>query len=165
MRPLVAVILASLWIGAAVLLAASVAPAAFATIPSHAVAGALVGKVLSPLFLSGFIGAAVLTITGARDANRDQNRGAGHRRLSHLTAPVVWGLACGVSQFILAPRIHAIQVAIGGPVDALAAGDGRRVAFGQLHATILGVYVLAIIAAAAIVTTSAAAARSRLSHT
>src|ERR1700722_6705214 len=160
MRPLVAVILASLWIGAAVLLAASVAPAAFATIPSHAVAGVLVGKVLSPLFLSGFIGALVLTITGVQDANRDR-----HRRLSHLTAPVVWGLACGVSQFILAPRIHAIQVAIGGPVDALAADDGRRVAFGQLHATILGVYVLAIIAAAAIVTTSAAAARMRLSHT
>jgi uncharacterized membrane protein len=160
MRPLVAVILASLWIGAAVLLAASVAPAAFATIPSHAVAGALVGKVLSPLFLSGFIGAVVLTITGVQDATRGQ-----HRRLSHLTAPVVWGLACGVSQFILAPRIHAIQVAIGGPVDALAADDGRRVAFGQLHATILGVYVLAIIAAAAIVTTSGAAARSRLSHT
>jgi hypothetical protein len=50
-------------------------------------------------------------------------------------------------------------------VDALAADDGRRLAFGRLHATILGVYVLAIIAAAAIVMTSVSAARSRLSHT
>jgi len=157
MRPFVAVILASLWIGAALLLAASMAPAAFATIPSHAVAGAVVGRVLSPLFLTGFIGAVFLTAAGVQDS-------VPGRRMP-VAAPVVWGLACGVSQFILAPRIHALQVAIGGPVDALAADDGRRLAFGRLHATILGVYVLAIIAAAAIVMTSVSAARSRLSHT
>jgi Domain of unknown function (DUF4149) len=157
MRPFVAVILASLWIGAALLLAASVAPAAFATIPSHAVAGAVVGRVLSPLFLSGFIAAVILTAAGARDSVSG--------RRTAVAAPVVWGLACAVSQFILAPRIHALQVAIGGPVDALAADDGRRLAFGRLHATILGVYMLAIIAAAAIVVSSVSAARSRLSHT
>jgi hypothetical protein len=157
MRPFVAVILASLWIGAALLLAASVAPAAFATIPSHAVAGAVVGRVLSPLFLSGFIGAVFLTAAGVQDSVPG--------RRTPVAAPVVWGLSCGVSQFILTPRIHALQVAIGGPVDALAADDGRRLAFGRLHATILGVYVLAIIAAAAIVMTSVSAARSRLSHT
>jgi hypothetical protein len=157
MRPLGAVILASLWIGAAVLVAASVAPAAFATIPSHAVAGAVVGRVLSPLFLSGFLGGVVLTAAAVQER--------GSARGLHLIAPVVWGLACGVSQFVLAPRIHALQAAIGGPVDALAASDARRVEFGQLHGTILGVYVLAIIAAAAIITTSAFAARSRLSHT
>jgi hypothetical protein len=156
MRPFLGVILASLWIGAALLLAASVAPAAFATIPSHAVAGAVVGRVLSPLFLSGLIGAVILTAAGVQDSV------PGQRML--VAASLVWGLACGVSQFILAPRIHALQVAIGSPVDALAADDGRRLAFGRLHATILGVYVLAIIAAAAIVMTSVSAARSRLSH-
>ena len=157
MRALVAVVFASLWIGAALLLIASVAPAAFATIPSHVVAGALVGRVLSPVFLTGFAGGVVLTAAAA------QERPSPGRRAQVLAA-VAWGLTCGVSQFILAPRISAIQDAIGGPVSALAADDARRMAFGRLHGTILGVYMLAIMSAAAIVMLAAPALRARHSH-
>lgn len=157
MRPLAAVVVASLWIGAALLLMASVAPAAFATIPSRAVAGALVGRVLSPVFLTGFAGGVILTAVAA------QERPSPGRRAQVLAA-VAWCLTCGVSQFILAPRIRAIQDAIGGPVGALATDDPRRVAFGRLHGTILGVYMLAIISAAAIVMLAAPALRARHSH-
>ncbi len=157
MRPLAAVVVASLWIGAALLLMASVAPAAFATISSRAEAGALVGRVLSPVFLTGFAGGAVLTVVAA------QERPSPGRRAQVLAA-VAWGLTCGVSQFILAPRIRAIQDAIGGPVGALAADDPRRMAFGRLHGTILGVYMLAIISAAAVVMLAAPVLRARNSH-
>jgi|SRR5579863_2579986 hypothetical protein len=157
MRPLAAVVLASLWIGAALLLIASVAPAAFATIPSHAVAGALVGRVLSPVFLTGLAGGVVLTVVAA------QERPSPGRRAQVLAA-VAWGLTCGVSQFIVAPRIRAIQDAIGGPVGALAPDDARRVAFGRLHGTILGIYVLALISAAAVVMLAVPVLTARNSH-
>lgn len=156
MRPLVAVVLASLWIGAALLLIASVAPAAFATVPSHA-AGVLVGRVLSPVFLTGCAGGVVLAAVAAQER-------PSQRRRAQVLAAVAWGLTCGVSQFILVPRIRAIQDAIGGPVGALAPDDARRMAFGRLHGTILGIYVLALISAAAVVMLAAPALHARDSH-
>ncbi len=157
MRPSLAVVVASLWTGAALLLIASVAPAAFATIPSPAVAGALVGRVLSPLLLTGFAGGIVLTAVAAQEHPSPGRR-------AQVLAAAAWGLTCGVSQFILAPRIRAIREAIGGPVGALAADDARRMAFGRLHATILVVYVLAIISAAAVVMLAAPVLRASNSH-
>ena len=56
------------------------------------------------------------------------------------TRPPVWpagrsrtGAACAVAQFGIAPRIEALRLAIGGPVDALDASDPRRMAFGRMH--------------------------------
>lgn len=157
MRPLAAVVVASVWIGAALLLMASVAPAAFATIPSRAVAGALVGRILSPVFLTGFAGGALLAAVAAQEPPSPGRR-------AQVLAAVAWGVTCGAAQFILAPRIRAIQDAIGGPVSALAADDPRRMVFGRLHGTILGIYMLAIISAAAVVMLAAPALRARHSH-
>jgi hypothetical protein len=157
MRALVAVVVASLWMGAALLLIASVAPSAFATLPSPALAGALVGRILSPVFLTGLAGGIVLTALAAQESPSPGRR-------AQVLAAVAWGLTCGVSQFILAPRIRAIQDAIGGPVSALAADDPRRMAFGRLHGTILGVFMLAIISAAAVVMLAAPALRARTPH-
>jgi Domain of unknown function (DUF4149) len=157
MRALVAVVVASLWMGAALLLIASVAPAAFATIPSQTVAGVLVGRVLSPVFLTGFAGGVALTVAAVQESPSPGRR-------AQVLAAVAWGLTCGVSQFVLAPRIRAIQDAIGGPISGLAADDARRMAFGRLHGTIFGVYLLAILSAAAIVMLAALALRARTSH-
>ena len=41
------------WLGATIIVGAVVAPAAFAVLPSRTLAGALVGRVLPPLFWSG----------------------------------------------------------------------------------------------------------------
>jgi len=53
----VAFILLSAWLGAGVLFATVVAPAAFAVLPSRALAGALVGRVLPVIFVSGIVAA------------------------------------------------------------------------------------------------------------
>jgi hypothetical protein len=49
-------------------------------------------------------------------------------------------------------------------VGALAADDARRMAFGRLHATILVVYLLAILSAAAVVMLAVPVLRVRNSH-
>ena len=114
------------WLGAALITAAAVAPAAFEVLPSSPLAGTVVGRVLSPLFVAGIVagvGVAVLT--------RPPWAG-GSFRATFVAASVV-ASACGIAQFFLTPRLDRLRAEIGGPVDALAAGDPRRVAFGMLH--------------------------------
>jgi len=47
--------LVAAWLGAAVLVAAVVAPAAFRVLPTRSLAGAVVGQVLPVIFASGFL--------------------------------------------------------------------------------------------------------------
>ncbi|MFI5231557.1 MAG: DUF4149 domain-containing protein [Gemmatimonadales bacterium] len=117
----------AVWIGAAVMTAGVVAPSAFAVLPSGAMAGALVGRVLGALFAAGIVvGVAVAVMLAA------PSRAAGPSRKAFISALVV-AAGCGFAQFVVTPKLDRLRVRIGGPVDALAANDPRRVAFGLLH--------------------------------
>ena len=61
----ISVVALSAWLGAAVLVAAVVAPAAFAVLPTRTLAGALVGRVLPVLFYSGAVVGVVAALLGA----------------------------------------------------------------------------------------------------
>jgi hypothetical protein len=114
------------WIGAALFTVAVVTPGAFAVLPTRTMAGTLVGRVLPALFVAGVvIGLAVAVMAGNPWVRGPSRRAA-------LTALVTAG-ACGIAQFGITPRLDRLRAEIGGPVDALAAADPRRVAFGLLH--------------------------------
>jgi hypothetical protein len=110
-------------LGAAILVAAVVAPAAFAVLPSRTLAGALVGRVLPALFWSGMLVGLVVAALAARLPSPAWRVGGG----------LTLAAACAAAQLVIAPRIEAIRASIGGPVDALDALDPRRQAFGRLH--------------------------------
>lgn len=142
MRALASYLLAA-WLGAALLFAAVVAPAAFAVLPTRTLAGAIVGRVLPVLFVSG-IAVGVVTVVAARLGAA----GAGGGRFPALCAVLgaVVIAACLAAQFVVAPRIAAVRAQIGPSVEALPAADERRAAFGRLHAlsvAALGVAMLA----------------------
>ena len=138
------------WMGAALLVAAVVAPAAFAVLPSRTLAGALVGRVLPVLFWSGMlVGLAAAALTWSFPGR--------HARAASALAMV---LACAIAQLVITPRIERIRAAVGGPMDALPIGDERRVAFGRLHGvsvSLLGVAAIAALVAAFLVFRSVAA--------
>ena len=116
--------LLALWVGAAALVAAVVAPAAFAVLPTRALAGALVGRVLPTVFVTGILvglGAALLA------------RGGGPFARARIALPLVAAGACLVAQFVITPRIHRLRAEIGPNIEALDATDPRRVQFGRLH--------------------------------
>ncbi|HEY2065819.1 MAG TPA: DUF4149 domain-containing protein [Gemmatimonadaceae bacterium] len=140
MLPAVAsIILLAAWLGAAVLVAGVVAPAAFAVLPSRAMAGALVGRVLPVLFWSGMvvgIGVIVATWNVAPRGGR-------------IGAVVVLIVSCAAAQLVVAPRIARLRERIGGSIDALDAADPMRLAFGRLHG--VSVAALGVGAAAALV--------------
>lgn len=115
------------WLGAALLAAVVVAPAAFAVLPTRTLAGALVGRVLPALFVAGIVVgalAATRALRGGDDAPFARRRGG---------AALVLALACTAAQLVVAPRIERVRSSVTGPMDALATDDPRRASFGRLH--------------------------------
>lgn len=130
------------WLGASVLLAAVVAPAAFAVLPSRTLAGALVGRVLPVLFIAGIVvGLVGLALDRSTDGRLPRVR---------RVALVVAAVACAAAQFGVAPRIERVRGDIAGPVEELSADDPRRATFGKLHAESVALLGLAMIAAASV---------------
>ena len=124
MRALASVVLAAIWGGAALIVVTTVAPAAFRVLPTRSLAGALVGQILPVLFVSGLaFGTMILSLTP---------RGAPHGVLRRIGA-IGTIVGCAVAQLVIGPKIAALRERIGPSVEALAATDPLRVAFGKLH--------------------------------
>jgi hypothetical protein len=130
----------SLWVGAAAFLALAVAPALFAVLPTRTLAGTVVGRILPPIFYSGMVAGAI--VLGLQVMER---RGWSWR--GREIAGVVIVASCAIAQFLIAPKIARLREEIGGPLEALAATDWRRAAFGRLHGISVAWLGLAMIAA------------------
>jgi MFS family permease len=136
--PVTETVLLAVWIGAALLFALVVAPAAFAVLPTRTLAGALVGRVLPAIFYAGVVIGSVIVILDVIGRSGSWGRTA---------AGAVSALACAVAQLVVGTRIDRLRAAIGGPLDALALDDPRRIAFGKLHAISVGWLGVAVVAA------------------
>ena len=132
-------VLLSAWLGAAVLVATVVAPAAFAVLPSRTLAGALVGRVLPVIFIAGL----VVALASLWLDSGDLGRAIRVRRAMLIVAAV----SCAAAQFAVGPRIARVRKEIAGPVEQLPPDDPRRVAFGRLHAASVAWLGLAMITA------------------
>jgi hypothetical protein len=131
------------WLGAALLFAVAVAPASFQVLPTRALAGALVGRVLPPLQVAGMVVAVIsLLLTWSIGGNVLQ-------RASLIAVAVL----SAVAQFLIDPRIERIRERAADRFDALAPTDPIRATFGRLHAAsvaCLGAAMLASVVAIAI---------------
>lgn len=110
----------SVWIGVAVFIAAVLAPAAFAVLPTRALAGAIVGEVLPVLFIGGIVVGGVVAAVWAR----------------RTRAAAIGGfllLAGSARALTIEHRLHALLVSLGAPIDSIATSDPRRIAFGRMH--------------------------------
>ena len=135
-RAVATIVIVSAWLGAAVLLATTVAPAAFAALPGRALAGDVVGGVLPVVFLAGIVVGLVAAALAW---------GTGWAR--PLLGAAVAG-AAGAAQFVVAPRIAVLRGEMGGVVDAVAQDDPRRALFGQLHGVSVALLGAAMLVAA-----------------
>ena len=134
------------WLGAAFFFSAAVAPALFAVLPSRALAGDVVGRLLPPIFYSGIVVGLFVMATQWRANDGWSWRG-------REAAAFITVLSCSIAQLFIAPRIQRVRAEIPGPIEVLATDDPRRVAFGRLHGASvawLGVAMLAALVAAVI---------------
>jgi hypothetical protein len=145
-------LLIALWLGGAVFFSFVVAPSAFAVLPTHELAGALVTRTIAVVNVGGFVISLLLLATAfvGRVSNA-RRRG----RLVEIASLAVVAIACGVGQWIVSARMLALRAAMGQPIDRVALDDPSRVAFNDLHgysvalmcaAMIAGVVVLLAIA-------------------
>ncbi|HYD53388.1 MAG TPA: DUF4149 domain-containing protein [Gemmatimonadaceae bacterium] len=142
--------LLALWLGAAVLFAMVVAPAAFAVLPTRGLAGELVGRVLPVVFWAGMAVGLLCAALEWRATPPSRAR---------LVGSLLVAVACALSHLVVGGRIERLRAQIGGAVDALALDDARRVLFGRLHAvSVLGLG-LAMLAGLVVLVLAARAAR------
>ncbi|HSJ63905.1 MAG TPA: DUF4149 domain-containing protein [Gemmatimonadaceae bacterium] len=121
------VALVAAWLGAVLFFGLAVAPSVFAVLARQADAGALVGRLLPILFISGFVVGVMLLFAAARldSAARVVRRALGG-------AGLVMVVCCGLAQGWVAPELARIRTAAGA-LETRPPDDPLRRAFGRLH--------------------------------
>lgn len=141
--------LLGMWLGAAIYFSAIVAPSAFAVLRSYQsfnageIAGAIVNRNLAAINLGGFIIGVVLLVTGFIRFRKVPLRFF----MIEIVSVTTLSLATAVGNWIIAPRLRALRLALRAPIDQLAATDPRRISFDQLHAYSVKALSVAMIAA------------------
>ncbi|MHB1095360.1 MAG: DUF4149 domain-containing protein [Gemmatimonadaceae bacterium] len=150
-RPLAALILVALWLGAALLTVAVVAPGAFAVLPTRALAGEMVGRVLPVVFAGAIlVSAAVLALVPSA-----------RRSGFAVTASAAAAVAAGMALWVVNPRIAALRAAAVVPIDQLSPSDPRRTMFGLWHGVSVALLGLAMLVLGALLVQLARAVTGR----
>jgi hypothetical protein len=136
-------LLLGMWLGAAVFFSFAVAPSAFAVLPARELAGAIVTRTIGVVNAGGFALALALLATAFAQ------RGAATRRARavEVIALALVALGTGVGYWVIAARMAALRVAMGRPVDEVAATDPLRLAFNSLHGYSVAAMTTAMLAA------------------
>ena len=142
-------ILLACWFGAALFFGAVVAPAAFGVLRSfglsnaNEIAGSIVTRSLSVINIAGFLISLILLITLLL-------RRSTSSRLAFIIECLclaVIAITTAAGHWVIAARMRALRAAMVLPIDQIAAGDARRVAFNNLHGYSVNALGLAMIAA------------------
>jgi uncharacterized membrane protein len=118
------------WLGGLIFFAFVVAPAAFAVLPTHHLAGNVVNRALSALHwmgvLSGLVFLAVSLVYGRVGTGSAQPLAARHVLVCLMI------LLTLVSQFAISGRLAALRSQMG-VIDDVGPSDVRRMEFNRLH--------------------------------
>ncbi|MFN2391351.1 MAG: DUF4149 domain-containing protein [Pyrinomonadaceae bacterium] len=137
------ILLIGLWLGAACFFSFAVAPSAFAVLPSRELAGSVVSRTLAIVNYSGLIISLIL-LASSFVKQSETNR---FRLLAERFLLVIFGLACGVGQFVIALWFAHIRSQMNRPIDELAVEDPLRLQFNNLHEYSVWILVTAMVAA------------------
>jgi len=141
--------LAGLWLGAAILFSAVVAPTAFHVLRGFnlpnagEIAGTIVSDTLSIVNISGFILSLILMVI-AFGLKRNYSRG---RLIAQMVLLALMAITTAAGEWVIAARMRALRAAMIMPIDQVAASDPKRVAFAALHGYSVAALSVAIIAA------------------
>lgn len=151
-RPLAAALLVALWMGAALLTITVVAPGAFAVLPTRAMAGDMVGRVLPVVFAGAMVVPAI--VLWLVPASRRSPLAVGVGVLAMLSSAGALG--------VVNPRIAALRAVAVVPIDQLSPADPRRAMFGLLHVISVALLGVAMLALAVLLVTLVRATVSRV---
>jgi hypothetical protein len=121
-------LLLGLWLGEAMYFVV-VAQNAFEIMPSHDLAGNLVGRILAVLNYSGLGIAFVALLTSLIVPVGTNIMSLWLERI----LLVVFGVGCAANQFVISFWMLMLKTQMGKPIDEVAADDPLRMQFNQLH--------------------------------
>lgn len=136
-------LLLGMWLGAAVLFSFGVAPSAFAVLPAREWAGAIVTRIIGIVNVSGFALALLILATAFVRVGAATKRA----RVVEVFALALVALATAAGHWIIGARMAALRVAMGRPIDEVAASDPLRLAFNSLHGYSVAAMTTAMLAA------------------
>jgi uncharacterized membrane protein len=157
-------LLLGLWLGAAVLFSAVVAPTVFRVLRGFnlpnagEIAGTIVTQTLSVVNISGFV-LSLLLIVIAFGLKRSYSRG---RLTAQIVLLATMAVTTALGEWVIAARMRALRAAMIVPIDQVAASDLKRVAFATLHG--YSVAALGVAMIAALLTCLVVRNRSRTLH-
>jgi hypothetical protein len=144
----------AIWVGAALLFSGVVARVAFDVLPTRELAGALVGRILPVIFLTGLVAGVGVIALELR----------GPRRPFAILRGVGAGImvfSCTIAQLGIAPRIADLRAALPGPLAEMPLDHPARIAFTRLHMLSVAWLAVAILAAVAVGVFAAMVVRPR----
>ena len=143
------VLLLGMWLGAALLFGAAVAPVLFGVlrgaglINANEIAGSIVTRILSFVNKSGFEIALFALVTGLF-VNGNKKILA---RVAEVLSLAIMAIMTGISQWVIIAKMAALRAAMGGTIDQIPFSDPRRVEFDSLHRYSTTVMMVAMLAA------------------
>ena len=144
----IASLLLALWLGAALLFSAVVAPTAFRVLRNFSlpnageVAGTIVSHTLSVVNVSGFV-VSVLVLIAVLAVGRQYLR---PRLIVHVVLLAVMAATTAAGEWFIAARMRALRAAMIVPIDQVPLTDPNRVAFAALHGYSVAALGIAMIA-------------------
>lgn len=131
-----------IWLGAAVFFI-GVAQSAFAVLPEREMAGLIVNRTLAILNYGG-LAVALLMLAMSFIGQRGMHR---FRLWAERGTLLIFAVACGVGQFVIAWWLLLLRAEMGKPIDQVAVDDPLRIQFNNLHEYSVWVLFTGIIAA------------------
>ena len=135
-------LLLAIWLGAAVFFI-GVAQTAFAILPQHELAGAVVSRNLAILNFGGIGIAVILLLTSLFAAARISKFWLWIERFLLL----LLAASCAVGQFVIGIWLSSIRSQMGKPIDEIAVDDPLRIQFNTVHEYSVWVLFAGMIAA------------------
>jgi len=118
------------WIGAIIFFAFVVAPTVFSVLPTHDLAGKVVGRSLTALHWMGLVSGIVYLLCSLLYARF--STGFAHPFAVRNVLIVLMIVLTVISLFAITPKMNALKADIG-VIDNVPQTDARRVEFNQLH--------------------------------
>lgn len=119
------------WVGGIIFFAFVMAPALFAVLPSHQLAGNVVNRVLPTLHWMGIVAGLVFLTTAVTTSYHYKGQVRPLARRCCLLIAVMMVLTL-VSQVGVSRRMSVLRAEMG-TIDELSVNDARRVEFNRLH--------------------------------
>ncbi len=124
------------WVGAVIFLFFVVAPTAFSGIlPTHDLAGKVVGRSISALHWMGLVSGIVFLIASLIYSRL--STGFAHPFVARNVLIMLMLLLTAISLFAITPKMDALKADMG-IIDNVPQTDSRRVEFGKLHGWSMG---------------------------